>query len=259
VRVAILLPARHDWPSMLEAARAAEVAGADQILLPDHLTYGPPQLEAWTAMAALAACTNRVRLGFGVLSATFRPPGLLAKMADSLDQISGGRLCLGLGAGFDPHEHEHFGLQFPSPRRRIALLDECCATLRRLCERPVRLVIGSSGDRALEVVARHADEWNCGAIYLDRAAERLARLANLTQREIARSVNVPITLGAMPDSEMARHYNVHLGLHGTLEQMIARCAELRDIGFDGVWLTGRGDHRATFERALELLPRLRAL
>jgi alkanesulfonate monooxygenase SsuD/methylene tetrahydromethanopterin reductase-like flavin-dependent oxidoreductase (luciferase family) len=258
MRVAIFLPARHDWPSMLESARTAEAAGVDEILLTDHLTYGAPQLEAWTAMTALAARTHRVRLGFGVLSATFRPPGLLARMADALDQISDGRLNLGLGAGIDPHEHEHFGLPFPSARRRVELLDECCASLRRLCDRPLRLVIGASGDRALEVVARHADEWNCGAMYLDRAAERLARLANLTQREIVRSVNVPITLGAVPDSEMGRRYNLHSGLHGTLDQMIARCAELRDIGFGGVWLSGRGDS-ATFECALELLPRLRAL
>src|SRR5437667_1832689 len=105
MRVAVFLPERHDWPAMLDAARAAEAAGFDRVLLPDHLAYGSPQLEAWTAMAALAASTTRVGLGFSVLSATFRPPGLLAKMADALDHISGGRLALGLGAGFDPEEH----------------------------------------------------------------------------------------------------------------------------------------------------------
>ncbi len=257
MRVAVFLPERHDWPAMVEAARAAEAAGADQVLLPDHLAYGAPMLEAWTTMAALAASTSRVGLGFAVLSATFRPAGLLAKMADALEQISGGRLALGVGAGLDPGEHERFGLPFPSAGRRIALLDEYCATLRRLCERPLRLVIGASGDRALAVVARHADEWNCGAMYLDRASERLARLASLTDRPIFRSVLVPVVLGAPRDPRMARRYNLHLGLHGTVDQMVARCAELRELGFDGLWL---GTHnRQAFERGLALLPRLREL
>jgi alkanesulfonate monooxygenase SsuD/methylene tetrahydromethanopterin reductase-like flavin-dependent oxidoreductase (luciferase family) len=161
-------------------------------------------------------------------------------------------------AGVDPVEHARFGLPFPSPAQRIALLDECCATLRRLCERPLRLVIGSSGDRALEVVARHADEWNCGAAFLDRAAERLARFASLTQRPIARSVTLPVWLGQPIDPERARRHNVHLALHGTVDQMVARCAELRQFGFDGVWLSELSD-RATFERSLELLPYLREL
>jgi hypothetical protein len=79
MRVAVCLPERHDWPAMLAAARAVEAAGFDRVLLPDHLAYGSPKLEAWTAMAALAASTTRVGLGFSVLGATFRLPGLLAK------------------------------------------------------------------------------------------------------------------------------------------------------------------------------------
>ncbi len=134
------------------------------------------------------------------------------------------------------------------------MLPDAAPTLRRLCQRPLRLVIGESGDRALEVVARHADEWNCGATYLDRAPERLARLAGLTRRPIARSVNVPVVLGAPRDPEMARRYNVHLGLHGSVDQMVARCAELRGLGFDGVWLSG-----TNARPAFELLPRLREL
>jgi alkanesulfonate monooxygenase SsuD/methylene tetrahydromethanopterin reductase-like flavin-dependent oxidoreductase (luciferase family) len=209
-------------------------------------------------MSALAASTNKIGLGFSVLSATFRPPGLLAKMADTLDQIACGRLALGLGAGLDPAEHERFGLPFPSAGQRIALLEECCATLRRLCERSFPLVIGSSGDRALEVVARYADEWNCGGSYLDRAAERMARLASLTSRPILRSANVAVMLSPLSNPELARQHKVHLRLHGTVEQMVARCAELRQLGFDGVWLTGQGDW-GTFERSLELLPHRRKL
>jgi alkanesulfonate monooxygenase SsuD/methylene tetrahydromethanopterin reductase-like flavin-dependent oxidoreductase (luciferase family) len=257
MRVSITLPGRDSWSTLVDAARVAEEAGVDRVLLPDHLAYLRPQLEAWTAMSALAAVTSRVRLGFAVLSVTFRPPGLLARMVDALDQISSGRFTLGLGAGIDPAEHERFKLPFPSPGRRVELLDECCVTLKQLCERPVPLVIGASGDRSLEVVARHADEWNCGAMYLSRVADRLARLNNLTGRQIARSVNVPMVLGDVPDDDVARRYNLHLGLSGSLDQMVNRCEELRQLGFDELWLN-TGD-RPRFERALELLPHLRAL
>lgn len=257
MRVSLFLPEPNDWPVLLETAREAEAAGADQVLLTDHLAFGPPQLEAWTAASALAATTSRVGIGFGVLSATFRPPGLLARMADSLDQLAGGRLCLGLGAGLDPAEHERFGLPFPSPAARLERLAETCVAVRRFCQRPIRLTIGASGDRALAVVARHADEWNCGAIYLDRVAARLARLDALAERPIARSVNVPVIVGPLPDSERARRYNLQLGLHGTADQMVARAAELRRLGFDGIWLFNQS--RPAFERALEILPRLRAL
>ena len=257
MRVGVFLPDRHDWTALLDAARQAETAGADDVLLTDHLDFGPPQLEAWTAMAGLAAATSRVGLGFGVLSATFRPPGLLARMADALDQISGGRLSIGIGAGIDPGEHERFEIPFPSPAGRVARLEECCAALRRLCERPIRLVIGASGDRALAVVARYADEWNCGAVYLHRAAERIARLDRMAQRPIVRSVNLPVTAGELPDSERARRYNLHLGLHGTADEMLDRAAEMRRLGFDGLWLFAQD--RAAFEQSLELLPRLRDL
>ena len=257
MQVGVFLPDRHDWPAVLQAARDAEAAGVDRVLLPDHLAFGPPQLEAWTTLSALASATSRVGLGFGVLSATFRAPGLLARMVDALDQISAGRLTVGLGAGIDPAEHARFGLPYPSPGARIALLEACCAALRQLCDRPPRLAIGASGDRALRVVARYADEWNCGAVYLSQAFDRIARLSRLAERPILRSVNVPLTVGDLPDTERARRYNLHLGLHGPPDRMLARAAELRALGFAGIWLFVHD--RPAFDCALELTPRLRQL
>ena len=259
MRVAVYPPERHTWPALLAHTRRAEDAGVDEVLLPDHLAFGLPQLEAWTAITALAAATSRVRLGFGVLSATFRPPGLFARMVDALDEIADGRVSIGLGAGRaeGAGEHEQFGLPFPSPGRRVALLDACCATLRRRCARPPRLVLGSSGDRALAVVARHADEWNCGSSSLHRAAERLARLDRLADRPILRSAHVQLRVGESPTTESARLYNVHLGLHGGPAQMLGRAGELRRLGFDGIWLNTVD--RAGFERTLEHVAGLHAL
>src|SRR5690349_17989828 len=90
------------WSDILAFARAAEDAGFDSLWVPDHLLAPPPRegvWECWSVLSALAAATRRVELGTFVLCTSFRNPALLAKMADSVDEISGGRLILGLGAG----------------------------------------------------------------------------------------------------------------------------------------------------------------
>src|SRR4051812_9467164 len=96
-------------------ARAAEEVGFDSIWLGDHLLYGQPERgpwEAWTLLSALAAVTERVELGPLVACAGFPPPGLLAKMAATIDEVSGGRFILGLGAGWNEREFAAFGLPF---------------------------------------------------------------------------------------------------------------------------------------------------
>ena len=110
VRIGIQLPEVERevrWPEYLAMARAAEAAGFDSIWLGDHLLYrgdGRPERgpwEAWTLLAALAAATERVRLGPLVACAGFHPPGLIAKMAATIDEVSGGRFVLGLGRGLE--------------------------------------------------------------------------------------------------------------------------------------------------------------
>ena len=105
------------WPEYLAMARAAEESGFDSIWLGDHLLYAPEDgrpergpWEAWTLLAALAAATDRVRLGPLVACAGFHPPALIAKMAATIAEISAGRFVLGLGAGWNKHEFETFGL-----------------------------------------------------------------------------------------------------------------------------------------------------
>ena len=121
-------------------AGRAESAGFHQLWVSDHFwldleRYGGPAgrqgtPECWTTLSALAVRTSRVRLGSLVLAAGFRPPTLLAKMAATLDQLAGGRLDLGLGAGWNEAEFTENGLPFPRPGERLAMLEEALGVLR---------------------------------------------------------------------------------------------------------------------------------
>jgi probable F420-dependent oxidoreductase len=176
-------------------ARRADAEGWHQLWVSDHFwidlgRYGGPvgpqgTPECFTMLAALAALTSRARLGTLVAAVGFRPPGLLAKMAATVDQIAGGRLDLGLGAGWNAEEFTENGLPFPRPGERLAMLEETLGVLRaRLGEQPGSfsgrhyrveeaavlpgpvqrprppLWVGGRGDRLLGVVARAADGWN---------------------------------------------------------------------------------------------------
>src|ERR671929_171501 len=128
MRVGVQLPEVERevrWPELLEIARAAERGGFDSIWLGDHMLYrdergerGP--WEAWTLLAALAAATERVRLGPLVACTAFHAPGLIAKMAATVDEVSDGRLVLGLGAGWNRTEFDAFGIPFEARVRRFA-------------------------------------------------------------------------------------------------------------------------------------------
>ncbi len=251
----------REWSELRASAIEAERIGFDGILVPDHLTFGGrPWLEALTTMAALAEATSTVELCFGVLSATFRPPAVLARAIDTLDRISSGRVHAGLGAGVDAPEHHVAGLPFESPGERLGALERTILAIRDVCEHRVPIVIGASGDRALALVARYADEWNCGAMYLDRIAGRVKHLSALSRdRDTALrcSVNLPIVLAPPQDPARARQYNLDLALRGDVNTMVSRVRAIRDLGFDTVWLGGQ--RREAFERAAQLLPSLKEL
>ena len=128
------------WPAFRDAALAAEAAGWDSVWTWDHLLaiFGPweqPILEGWTTMAALGPLTSRVRLGLMVGANTFRNPGLTAKLATTLDHVSGGRAVLGIGGAWFDREHEAFGIEFgASPGERLGWLDESVMLMRRLLD-----------------------------------------------------------------------------------------------------------------------------
>jgi F420-dependent oxidoreductase-like protein len=194
------------WNQAREVALAAEEAGLDSVWCVDHLVGIPidrqPVLEGWTEMAAVAAITRRVRLGHQVLCVSFRPPALLAKMAATLDQISNGRLIVGLGAGWHEPEYRQYGYDFPPIGARLAQLGETLEILRRLwteesatfegrhfavrdavlepkpAQRRLPIMVGGGGERVLlRHVARHADLWNNLGAYHGEVAHKREVLA----------------------------------------------------------------------------------
>lgn len=229
-----------DWPGFRDAALAAEAAGWDSVWTWDHLLaiFGPweqPILEGWTTLAALGPLTSRVRLGLMVGANTFRNPGLTAKLATSLDHVSGGRAVLGIGGAWFEREHDAFGLPFgASPGERLGWLDESVMLMRRLldgervdhdgptytfhdaiCEpRPIQarlpILIGGSGRRrTLRTVALRADAWNTsGSIAEVRdAVTTLEEHAASVGRDLAtleRTISFPIVLRDDPTAAQAR-------------------------------------------------------
>jgi alkanesulfonate monooxygenase SsuD/methylene tetrahydromethanopterin reductase-like flavin-dependent oxidoreductase (luciferase family) len=233
LRVGIQLPeVERDvrWPEIVAMARAAEEVGFDSVWLGDHLLYrddGRPERgpwDAWSMLAALAASTTRVRLGPLVACLSFHPPGILARTAAAVDEISGGRLVLGVGAGWNPEEFRAFGLPFDHRVDRFAeafdvvrrLLSGERASLRgrywrledavllpALARRPT-LMIGSTGERMLGIGLPHVDAWNTWYREIENTIEGFeaasaivtaaARGAGRDPAEIGRSVCVFVVL-----------------------------------------------------------------
>jgi probable F420-dependent oxidoreductase len=194
VKIGVIVPAAASdaaagvptWPAIRSFARAAEAHGLDSVWMFDHFFHKPSsgpidgQLEAWTVVSALAAATERVEIGTLVLCSSFRSPSLVAKMAVTADEVSGGRLILGLGAGWHDAEYDAFG--FPKDRRvdrfeevlRIvvplvrgetvsfdgAYFSARDAVLEPRPSRRIPVLVAAFGPRMLRLTARHADAWN---------------------------------------------------------------------------------------------------
>ncbi|HEY7522202.1 MAG TPA: LLM class flavin-dependent oxidoreductase, partial [Candidatus Limnocylindrales bacterium] len=108
---------RTDWPALRDTCLEVEAAGWDSLWVDDHLmsdegAFTDPKLEGWATLAAIAALTSRVRLGLLVAAHSFRNVGLTAKLATTVDHVSGGRVILGIGSGWFEREHDAFGLDF---------------------------------------------------------------------------------------------------------------------------------------------------
>lgn len=185
-----LSQANRSWDEVLDSFLLAEELGFDHAWLVDHLldTDGPPSHpchEAWTLLAAIAARTERIRLGVLVTSNTFRHPAILAKEAVTVDHISAGRLILGLGAGWHEGEHQRFGIDLPAPAERVDRLEEAIQMITSLMAserttfegrhyrldnaplepKPIQqpripLLIAAHRPRMIRLAARYADQWD---------------------------------------------------------------------------------------------------
>jgi alkanesulfonate monooxygenase SsuD/methylene tetrahydromethanopterin reductase-like flavin-dependent oxidoreductase (luciferase family) len=211
------------WERWFRLAQAAEDLGYESLCRSDHLTglggeSKRPSLETWTSLTALALRTKRIRFGPMVSPLTFYHPAFLAKMAAAVDTLSGGRLDLGLGAGWNEHEHQMFGVPFPALKERLDRLEAGARLIRTLEKgQPVtlkqphfpldltgryRIVIGGRGEkRTLKMVAEFADEWNVTRVDIPGFVQKRSVLAEHCRafgrdpEGIARSLMVPCATG----------------------------------------------------------------
>src|SRR5207245_4793688 len=191
------------WPEIVAMTRLGEQVGFDSVWVGDHLLYGDEvngargPWEAWTTLAAIAAATSRIAIGPLVACTSFHNPTMLAKLAGTVDEISGGRLILGLGAGWNETEYRAYGFPFD---RRVARFAEAFTIIRSLlrdgkvdfagefytarnCElvpRPRRggppLMVGTIGERMLALTMPYVDSWNAWYNWTDNRPEGVAPL-----------------------------------------------------------------------------------
>jgi alkanesulfonate monooxygenase SsuD/methylene tetrahydromethanopterin reductase-like flavin-dependent oxidoreductase (luciferase family) len=269
--VGIQLPEveRHvEWPELIAMARTAEAVGLDSIWLGDHLLYDLPggvtrgPWEVWTSLAALAAVTERVELGPLVASTSFHAPAMLAKMASTVDAISGGRLILGLGCGWNRREFEAFGFPYD---HRVARFEEAYAIIRDLLRHgrvdvegtyyrvrncvldpgPTRpggppLMIGSASPRMLGITLPTVDAWNVwwsvygntatGFAEVRERVETAAVAAGRGAGEVTATAAVLVSLGGA-GRVMGEDYNAPVRpVSGSASDIAGHLAELAAAG-----------------------------
>ncbi|HSS34661.1 MAG TPA: LLM class F420-dependent oxidoreductase [Patescibacteria group bacterium] len=208
MRYVLMIEAQQglSYADQLAIARRAEAAGFEALFRSDHYesfpgSAGRPTTDAWTVLAGLARDTERIRLGVLVSPVTFRPPGTLAKIAATANEMSGGRIEVGLGAGWNEDEHRRHGVPFPPISERADMLEEQLAIVHGLWDepdgwsfsgahyrvedtvfqpkpspRPPIIVGGEGSPRSLRIAARYADEFNVTSSDPSRVADRMARL-----------------------------------------------------------------------------------
>ena len=282
------------WADIAAMASAAEASGFDAVWVSDHVGFGEPEREwsgaweSWTLLAALAAVTSRVRLGTYVTAMPYRNPALLAKMAETLDDVSGGRVVLGLGAGWNRPEFDAY--DFPWERRfdrfedglRIiaamlrtgradhegAVVSARGAILAPRGPRPagLPLMVGAAGPRMLRLCAELADEWNAGMRTPAGLRPMLADLGGAClavsrdPRSIRRSAEALVEIGAaaQPDDDPDQRGSWDDPIRGTPDEIAAGLRRYRDLGLDHVQVQLRPNRLASVEAFGPVVEALRA-
>jgi len=269
MKIGVQLPEverRVAWPEYRAMAELAEAGGLDSLWVGDHLLYDLPDgsvrgpWECWSLLAGLAAVTETVTLAPLVASTSFHAPAMLAKKAVTVDEISGGRLMMGLGAGWNEREYTAFGFPFDN---RVSRFEEAFTIIRTLLREgradfsgqhyevndcildpPARpdlpLMIGSSGPRMLAITIPHVDAWNIWYDDYDNDPAKLsekiavvddaARAAGRRTEDIAKTAALLVNLEGEPVRRDSR--NPIVGAHS----MRAALEALEQAGIDHVQL-----------------------
>ncbi|MFJ9390596.1 LLM class F420-dependent oxidoreductase [Nocardioides sp. NPDC101246] len=259
----------------LRVWRTSDEAGFDHVWVMDHIADlgdnpSVPIFDGWAMQAAMAVATKRVRIGCMVTGNTYRHPGMLAKLATTVDHLSGGRLEFGIGAGWAEPEHTMYGLEFGTFRERFDRLEEALQIIRSLWTEPTTTVsgthyqltdavaepkpiqrphppiwIGGSGPkRTLRMVAKYADAWNATG----ETPEEYARLGSILDQHCATVDRDPSTI--------RRTVQLRLGDADDLARLVADFRTAGATEFILV-LPRNGDHLAVLDRTAADLDRLR--
>lgn len=256
------------WSEILYLAQHVEKTGWEGIWFADHFmpnaadTSGPWN-ECWTTLAALAATVPRIRIGPLVTGNTYRHPAVLAKMAATVDQLSGGRLVLGLGAGWQENEHRAYGIPFYTTGERLRRLEEACQVIKALfqddqsdfegkyyqlqdaplypkpLQNPLPLLIGGGGEKVtLRIAARYADEWNVWGdpeilrhkmAVLDRHCAEVGRDPQQIKRSAQALVMLTDDQAALEKMRSRGPFSV---IGGSVEELRATVAAYAEAGVD---------------------------
>jgi alkanesulfonate monooxygenase SsuD/methylene tetrahydromethanopterin reductase-like flavin-dependent oxidoreductase (luciferase family) len=283
----LIVPSASGRSDPLAEARRAQELGLDLVCLWDHPLGDHPSLETWTLLTWIAARTDRIGLATDVLAVPFRLPVLTAKMAETLDRLSGGRLVLGLGGGGSDREIAGLGGPARTPVEKVEALSEGLDVIRGVWSRspfsfeghhyqvdaaaiepkptrPIPIWLGTYGRRGLELTGRRADGWVASmgvgeapprALVpkidaIRAAAERAGRDPN----ELTYAYNVRVRIGGRPPEDPDRQ------IAGEPDEIVERLLELLDLGFTTLnfWLGGRRDEQLEL-LATEVVAPLRQL
>jgi probable F420-dependent oxidoreductase len=258
------------WPNdsrtpaeVLEQARVADGTGWYGVWLADH--YMPntgdttpargDTYECWALLPALAAVTERVRIGTLVSPTSVHHPALLAKRASTIDWLSSGRMVLGLGAGWQINEHHAYGIELEPPGKRVSRFEESIQIVRSMLsaesttfhgayyditdapcdpkpvQSPLPLLVGTHSPRMLRITARHADEWNTWGTPEQAAVHRAALIE--TCHEVGRDpATVRTSVNALVDLDGSAPPPGRAALFGSAQQLVDQFGQYAELGFD---------------------------
>lgn len=279
--------AGHPASEILTAAQQADAAGWHGVWVADHYMPNTGDAtpasgdyhEAWALVPAIAATTQRVRVGTLVSPTSVHHPAILANRAATVDHLSGGRMVLGLGAGWQINEHAAYGIELEPPGPRVTRFEEAIRIIRSLlsqerttfngrvysitdapCEpKPIQerlpILVGTGSPRMLRITARYADEWNTWGTP-ERAAAARARLVEACEKVGRDPATVWCSINALVDLDGGSPASGRPVLSGSPEQIVDMMGAYAEAGFDefnlpdgnlGATLAERSDKVARFK------------